>query len=1128
MNKRYILLSFPLALVLGVCGLVRLAPQVPAPPSESDPAGAIMLADETPCEELDANEQAQGQYCGYHQHYLAPWKPLKLDDIPQSRFRSQLESLPLDVCQGAIDRVRELEIPVEDLPSLHVDIGGMLFYVCAAPKIPPEPSGPELTGRQSESSDTPSLASASIEQGLATETAAATSNAAVSVSNPPARSSRPGAPNILFLDFNGMTVSKSSAWGKNYSWTSDHVCKAFDTDGNTSTFSDSEQAAIIDIWERVAEDYLPFNVNVTTVAPTSAQLSGNRVAIALITSKTDADWRSNPEQSAGGVAYLDVFSRSSYYPDYVPAFIYYDNLASNAKYIAEAVSHEIGHNMGLSHDGIRGGEEYHPGHGNGVTSWGPIMGASYYSSITQWSKGEYYNSSNKEDDLAILSGKMGYASDEDSGTLASARSLGGTTYSLSGSGVVGRSDDVDLFQFTSTGSGISFTLLPARLSAGGSMGNLDVKMELLNSSGTVIGSFDTDGSPSLSGESSAIKGQKYYLRVSGAGEGSPMDYVASGYTSYGSLGAYSIVIDIDGRPSITSHPMPATVYSGSSHTFNAYSPDATSWQWYHDSMPVGSSSPLLRIDPVGESAQGFYWAKATNSQGFVYTKPAYLRIMPSGGEYKIYACGTNTYGQLGDGTTTSRKKPVSIIGSIVSVYASDNHVLAIDSAGNARSWGQNSYGILGNNGVSYGVYNSPQLVSGAENMAKVVSCLDRSFFIKTDGALFASGRDSYGSLLDEFYHTPHYVPKKVKDSIVAMSPGVYHTLFMSVDGILYGCGNDRYGELGTGGGYRYVYVPTVVAVNVVGFSAGNGITHYIDASGNLFALGSNYYGTLGDGTYVNRASPVHIASDVAQVVSRNFSAYYITKGGDLFSMGLNSSGQLGDGSYNDRASPYHVASGVSSVYTSGKTCFFIKDNGDLFAMGDNAYNQIANNDERCYTSPVLIDRHVVNVAPASGYTLFLKSDTKANMPGEAAKLWLDIVLGYSVPESLRTLYADADHDGLSNIIEYAMGSNPASSEAGVVLMQGKERNSIGEFVFSVTLSPEAKGLRYTLHYSEDLKTWSSASINYYASTGDFRSSTAGVRVMSSPHIIDGRWRVNIAVAAKSETLFARLDIDIDQ
>jgi hypothetical protein len=101
--------------------------------------------------------------------------------------------------------------------------------------------------------------------------------------------------------------------------------------------------------------------------------------------------------SAGGVAYVGVFARYSGY--YSPAFVFARSLSNNVKYIWEAVSHEVGHTLGLSHDGVSGGSAYYSGTANKL--WAPIMGASYYCAVTQWSKGEYAGASNGEDDMAV-------------------------------------------------------------------------------------------------------------------------------------------------------------------------------------------------------------------------------------------------------------------------------------------------------------------------------------------------------------------------------------------------------------------------------------------------------------------------------------------------------------------------------------------------------------------------------------------------------------------------------------------------------------------------------------------------------------------------------------------------------
>jgi methylenetetrahydrofolate dehydrogenase (NADP+)/methenyltetrahydrofolate cyclohydrolase len=66
-------------------------------------------------------------------------------------------------------------------------------------------------------------------------------------------------------------------------------------------------------------------------------------------------------------------------------------------------SHEVGHTLGLRHDGrLIADEEYYAGHGTGATGWGPIMGAPFSKSLVTWSKGEYPDASRTEDDLLQL------------------------------------------------------------------------------------------------------------------------------------------------------------------------------------------------------------------------------------------------------------------------------------------------------------------------------------------------------------------------------------------------------------------------------------------------------------------------------------------------------------------------------------------------------------------------------------------------------------------------------------------------------------------------------------------------------------------------------------------------------
>lgn len=450
----------------------------------------------------------------------------RLDELPASPFRDRLNQLPPAAQGRALQWLKSFHLPASDVAALHADHDGGICYGCQFAH--PEPADDQTDG----STEPPPV-------GLL----------AVPVSPFPAQlvfHSRPGAPNVLYINFTGETVTNTQ-WNSVVNRTTIPAL-AFSKDADFSTFSDEEQVMIKRVWQRMAEDYAPFNIDVTTERPASFN---TRTAMALITRKTDANGALNPYDTAGGVAYVNVFGSSSY-ASYRPAWIYHDNLGNNESYIAEAASHEIGHNLGLSHDGAS--SEYYGGHGSGDVSWGPLMGTGYNRNVSQWSKGEYYLATNTQDDLATIAGKISYRTDDHGNTPASATALtisGGTNIvsttiendpanaNPANKGVLDRNTDVDIFSFV-TGSGpVRLAVNPWIMPAGTRGGNLDVLIELYNESGTLVTSSNPATLTTGLIETTLAEG-RYYLHVRSSAAGSPLVSPPSGYTAYGSVGQYHI------------------------------------------------------------------------------------------------------------------------------------------------------------------------------------------------------------------------------------------------------------------------------------------------------------------------------------------------------------------------------------------------------------------------------------------------------------------------------------------------------------------------------------------------------------------------------------------------------------
>lgn len=334
--------------------------------------------------------------------------------------------------------------------------------------------------------------------------------------------SLPGANRVIFLDFTGH-VTAGTAWNSSYTAGADIVSQAFDLDGDPTTYSDGERAMITAIWKRVAEDFAPLAIDVTTQDPGIEALrktasSDSAFGIRVVVSPTN--WYNT---NAGGTAYVGSFDWNSD----TPCFVFTQQLANGEKYIAEAISHEAGHTLGLFHDGAGGASptEYYQGQGD----WAPIMGVGYYKTITQFSKGEYANANNLQDDFSVMATRAPLVADDHGNTLATATVL--SAPDIATGGTIERGTDVDVFRFDSGAGPLSLDVLSPSPDS-----NLSAKVELLTAGGSALASATM---PEISATFDlSVPAGTYYLRISGVGFGDPL---STGYSTYGSVGNYVIL-----------------------------------------------------------------------------------------------------------------------------------------------------------------------------------------------------------------------------------------------------------------------------------------------------------------------------------------------------------------------------------------------------------------------------------------------------------------------------------------------------------------------------------------------------------------------------------------------------------
>ncbi len=331
----------------------------------------------------------------------------------------------------------------------------------------------------------------------------------------PLLSSCPAASAVVFLDFDGHTVT-----GTSWNYNGPIYCSA----------SGLNNVQITEVFDRVAEDYRPFNINITTdstkflSAPVTKRM---RVVITV-----SSAWFG----SAGGVAFVGSFT----WGDDTPCFVFSALLGYNSKNISEATSHECGHTLGLYHQSTYDVNcikisDYNYGQGTGEIGWAPIMGIGYNKNLTLWNNGPNpYSCTILQSDKDIITSTNGftYRTDDYAATFAGATNIPFVNTQFNVNGIIEQNSDQDMFKFTQPSSSrFQLNAVPYNVGAGNSGSDLDMQVTLYNSSQTPLNVYNP-GTLLNSVIDTLLTPGTYYLKIEGKG-----NIYAS---NYGSLGSYSL------------------------------------------------------------------------------------------------------------------------------------------------------------------------------------------------------------------------------------------------------------------------------------------------------------------------------------------------------------------------------------------------------------------------------------------------------------------------------------------------------------------------------------------------------------------------------------------------------------